>query len=115
MKVRVAALIMDAENILLVEHRRRGRAYRTLPGGGLMGGETIAECLRREVKEETGLDVELRNLLFAADVVPQDDTSDGHVVNLIFHAIVNGSDLVPSYGGRMSVKWRSELGGAPAE
>jgi ADP-ribose pyrophosphatase YjhB (NUDIX family) len=101
MKVRVAAVIMDAENILLVKHRRRGRAYWTLPGGGLMEGETVAECLRREVKEETGLDVELRNLLFVTDVVPQNDASDGHVVNLIFHAVVNGGELVPGHGGRI--------------
>lgn len=101
MKVRVAAVIMEAECILLIEHRRRGRAYWTLPGGGLMEGETISECLRREVKEETGLDVELSHLLFVADVVPQNDSSDGHVVNLIFHAIVSGGELMPGYGGRI--------------
>lgn len=101
MKVRVAAVIMEAENILLIKHRRRGRAYWTLPGGKLMEGETISECLRREVKEETGLDVELSHLLFVADVVPQNDTSNGHVVNLIFHAIVSGGELMPGYGGRM--------------
>lgn len=35
----------------------------TLPGGGVEIGETPQECCRREVREETGFDVELTGLL----------------------------------------------------
>ena len=35
----------------------------TLPGGGLEVGEAPEECCRREVREETGLEVRLRRLL----------------------------------------------------
>ncbi|HZO89495.1 MAG TPA: NUDIX domain-containing protein [Chthonomonadaceae bacterium] len=100
MKVRVAAVILKGTDILLIEHRRRGRAYWTLPGGGLEEGETLQACLLREVKEETGLDVEVRRLLFVADVIP-DNPSNGHTVNLIFHAAITGGDLTPGHGGRL--------------
>jgi ADP-ribose pyrophosphatase YjhB (NUDIX family) len=93
MKVRVSAVIMEEDNILLVEHRRRGRAYWTLPGGRLEEDETIEECLRREITEETGLEVHPRRLLFVADVIPTNGSNAEHVVNLVFHAVVVGGQL----------------------
>jgi len=56
--VGVGALILRRDSILLVE---RGKAplkgYWSLPGGMLETGEQLAEALRREVREETGLEV----------------------------------------------------------
>ena len=100
MKVRVAAVIIDGTDILLIKHRRRGRAYWTLPGGGLEEGETLQACLQREIKEETGLDVEPRGLLFVADVIPE-GSSSGHRVNLIFHSNIAGGDLTSGQSGRI--------------
>ncbi|OGK67387.1 hypothetical protein A2377_01245 [Candidatus Roizmanbacteria bacterium RIFOXYB1_FULL_41_27] len=34
-----------------------------IPGGGLEFGESVEECLHREIKEETGLNVEIVKLL----------------------------------------------------
>lgn len=55
----VSALVFDAEErILLI---RRGKApsagYWHAPGGRLEPGESMVEACRREVREETGLDV----------------------------------------------------------
>lgn len=47
------------ENVLLVKNKGPGASYYTLPGGAVERGETLEEAAIREVKEETGLDVQL--------------------------------------------------------
>jgi ADP-ribose pyrophosphatase YjhB (NUDIX family) len=50
-----AVVVDDAGRILL--HRRTDNALWSIPGGAMELGESIAETVVREVKEETGLDV----------------------------------------------------------
>jgi 8-oxo-dGTP diphosphatase len=47
------------ENILMVKNKGNGPSYYTLPGGAVEVGETLEEAAIREVKEETGLNVEI--------------------------------------------------------
>lgn len=56
----VGALIFDdLGRILMVQRGGEPlRGWWSLPGGVLETGETLAEGIRREVREETGLDVE---------------------------------------------------------
>jgi ADP-ribose pyrophosphatase YjhB (NUDIX family) len=49
MKVRVGAVIVKDGALLLMEHKRRGRTYWTIPGGRLKEDETIEDCLKREL------------------------------------------------------------------
>jgi 8-oxo-dGTP diphosphatase len=64
--VGVVGLVRDAEGrVLLVRHTYRGRSPWGLPGGGLQPDESLEECLRREIKEEAGLDVRVDRLLTA--------------------------------------------------
>ena len=55
----IGALIFDGDSILLVERGHEPlKGWWSLPGGILETGETLAEGIRREVREETGLEVE---------------------------------------------------------
>ena len=58
--VGVGAIIIENENVLIV---RRGQPPKmgawSIPGGGVDLGEDLEEACMREVKEETGLDVEI--------------------------------------------------------
>lgn len=71
---------------MLARHRRQGRTYWTLPGGGVEEGETLTEALQREWIEETGITIaEEHPLRFLLDVVtPLGHGRSRHIVNLIF-------------------------------
>lgn len=75
--VGAGAVVLKGDEVLLI---RRGKAPRkgewSLPGGGVELGETTEDATVREVKEETGLDVELGPLL---DVINYIDKSEGGV------------------------------------
>ncbi|MBN2088681.1 NUDIX domain-containing protein [candidate division KSB1 bacterium] len=56
---RVAVIILDGRKILLIHRFRDGRDYHVIPGGHVEPGETLEETAIREIKEETGFDIEL--------------------------------------------------------
>lgn len=65
----------------------------TLPGGGIDHGESPHEAVAREVREETGLEVEVGNLLGVHDVrfsgtAPNGRFEDFHGIHLLFAAAV---------------------------
>ena len=56
----MGALIFEGDAILLVERAGEPlKGYWSLPGGLVETGESIEDAVRREVREETGLQVEL--------------------------------------------------------
>jgi 8-oxo-dGTP diphosphatase len=56
----VGALIIDGGRILMVERGREPlKDWWSLPGGVVETGERLETALRREVREETGLEVEI--------------------------------------------------------
>ena len=62
------------------------RGLWSIPGGRVEAGESARECARREVREETGLDVEVGDLVATVDLGP-------YVVD-DFRARVVGGSLV---------------------
>lgn len=67
----VFGLLEEAEGILLVANRRviggRPEVVWDLPGGGVEPKETLEEALRREMREETSLDVTVHELLLVTE------------------------------------------------
>jgi 8-oxo-dGTP pyrophosphatase MutT (NUDIX family) len=64
MRKRVTLLIVDGDKILLIHRLRNGREYYIMPGGGVEEGETAVEAAHREAAEETGLTIELGEMLW---------------------------------------------------
>lgn len=64
MRPRVCGAILRNETILMVRHRDSEHEYWTLPGGGIVPGETPEQAAVREVFEETGLQGTVVRFLF---------------------------------------------------
>ncbi|NOT26683.1 MAG: NUDIX hydrolase [Acidobacteria bacterium] len=72
--VGVGAVIVDDGKVVLVKRRYEPLAGRwSLPGGTLEVGETLKAAVIREMREETGLDVEVGPLLEVFDRITTDE------------------------------------------
>jgi len=63
------ALVIREGKILLQLNRDKMGPYWLLPGGGQKHGETLHEALKREVKEETGIEVEVGQLRYVREYI----------------------------------------------
>ncbi|MEO8846502.1 MAG: NUDIX hydrolase [Kofleriaceae bacterium] len=90
----VGAFIFDAQDRVLVIQRGTppGEGLWSVPGGKLEARETLAQAVAREVREETGLVVEVGPL--ACVVEPIGD--DYHFVILDYLARTIGGALAPA-------------------
>lgn len=63
--IRVYGIIInDLNEILVSDEFEHGIPFTKFPGGGLEFGESLPECLKREIKEELNLDVEIDDLFY---------------------------------------------------
>ncbi len=66
-QVRVTGVLIEQDRLLLVRQRVRPDREWSLPGGRVQGGESLAQALIREMREETGLRVSVVRLLYVAE------------------------------------------------
>ncbi len=89
-RVGVGAVIVREGALLMVERGRPPRAGEwAIPGGKVRWGEQLEDAVAREVLEETGLIVEVGDLLWSGQTVGP----DWHFVLLDFEASVVGGEL----------------------
>lgn len=94
--VSVAGLVSnDKDEILLLDSPRRGWEY---PGGMVEPGETLQDALIREIKEETGVDIEITGFIGVCKNVQKD------VVNIDFSCKYLGGEFITS-DESLRVKW----------
>ena len=65
----VGALIVNNEGKILLARSHKWFDKYTLPGGHIEVGESMVDAVRREVKEEVGLDVEVVELLLVQEAI----------------------------------------------
>src|SRR5258708_8101194 len=94
-RIGVFALIFDDQGRVLLG-LRRDIDWWNLPGGGMEAGETVDEALRREVREETGLETDVERLVGVYSKPQKQE------VVLTFRSRVSGGDLHPTEETRES-------------
>ena len=101
-QIAIGAIVIHDGALLMVQRANDpGKGLWSLPGGRVEQGEYLADALRREVREETGLAVDVGELAGILEV-PGDDL---HYVILDFHATVDGA-VEPVAGTDASdVRW----------
>src|SRR6478752_950065 len=73
----VGAIIIDSGRVLLVERGREPlKGYWSLPGGVLEVGEKLADGVRRETFEETGLEIELLSVVEIFERIMRDASGE---------------------------------------
>ncbi|HEV2296497.1 MAG TPA: NUDIX domain-containing protein [Tepidisphaeraceae bacterium] len=103
------AVVFDDAGRILLQHRADFDMW-GLPGGSIETGETLVESVVREVKEESGLDIEVVRLIGAYSE-PESTTTrypDGnlvHYVSLTFECRVTGGALRPQRGESKAVRF----------
>src|SRR5438132_13332668 len=65
----VGALLVDQQGKILFARSHKWLDKYTLPGGHIEVGESMVDAVRREVKEEVGLDVEVVNILLIQEAI----------------------------------------------
>jgi mutator protein MutT len=76
--VGVGAIVLDGDRVLLVKRAHEPlKGEWSVPGGAVDVGETLEEAIRREVREETSLDIEVGPIVDVLDRIRYDP--DGRV------------------------------------
>jgi 8-oxo-dGTP diphosphatase len=82
------AIILDGEHILLA--RKTGAPYTFLPGGHIEFGEPATAALARELKEELGKTVRVKEIFGVIEHGWENDGKLNHEVNIIFYVEPGG-------------------------
>ena len=93
MIVRARAVIFIDGRLIVASQRSRGRSELSLPGGRVNRYESVPDALKREVAEETGLEVIPSRLLYVSEIV---QSVRSHDLELVFLAETSG---VPTLNG----------------
>jgi ADP-ribose pyrophosphatase YjhB (NUDIX family) len=79
----VSGVLIENDRVLLIAHRKDGKIYWLLPGGGVDYGESLREALGREFREELGISVDVEDVAFLCDSIAPEE--ERHIIHIVFH------------------------------
>ena len=86
LSLRVYGILKDSRNrVLLSDEFIRGDYFTKFPGGGLEVGEGTRDCLKREFKEETNLDVTIGEHIYTTDYYQVSAFNKNHQIISVYY------------------------------
>lgn len=82
-------IVIDGKIVLVRRGKEPYKDHWALPGGGIEPGERITDAVKREVLEETGLEVEVGTVAGYREEIKGDE----HFIVIAFHCTVIGGEL----------------------
>jgi len=100
LRLRVCGFLIQNNELLLVKHLHIGSkgVLWAPPGGGMDFGENAVTTLKREFLEETGLEIEVRDLA----VINEYLEPPLHAIELFFNVVQTGGTLQQGHDPEMS-------------
>ena len=101
-RVRVCGIYLENNKLLLVNHLLYGsnNGFWYPPGGGIEFGERAEDALKREFKEETGLKIEVGEMLFMNEFIQP----PLHAIEIFFRILSAEGELTtgidPEFSGQ---------------
>ena len=92
LRLRVCGVLVQDESILMVNHNGLGPKGQLWipPGGEVNYGESLEKALIREFKEETNIDIEVREQLFVFELI----NKPFHAVEIFYRVNKIGGELI---------------------
>jgi ADP-ribose pyrophosphatase YjhB (NUDIX family) len=89
--IRVYGIWIHENKLLINEELIRGKLITKFPGGGLEFGEGTIDGLKREWKEELGLDIEVLDHFYTTDFFQASAYDDSQVISIYY--LVRGFEV----------------------
>lgn len=96
--IRVYGLLINEQKQVLLVHEKMPQLHFTkFPGGGLEFGEGTKDCLVREFKEESGLNIKVNDHIYTTDFFQPSAFKQGDQLMAIYYQVelIDKRQLVP--------------------
>jgi 8-oxo-dGTP diphosphatase len=93
-RLRACGLCWNEDKLLMVNHKSLTASnFWAPPGGGVEFGQSLADCLKSEFEQETGLEVNPGGFLFGCEFI----NGPLHAIELFYEVSVTGGELKTGY------------------
>lgn len=103
--VRVYGIWLQQDQLLVSEELIKGRKVIKLPGGGVDLGEGTIDSLKREWKEELGIDITVTDHFYTTDFFQQSAFDDTQVISIYYFVTASPDTIINNLVAGESAYW----------